>query len=190
MKSLKSPTVHNFPQKSRPLKPITVLFLQLVSLWVGNCFYNFITFKALAYLNSTDRILPLACSGRELMEKETIEFPWRFRGERSSCTRIISKALLLSCHSFLWLLHCAFHLLLFWNCSKYFIRVDSFITFQLFSVQAPFKWSFHSFLPWQCLAHFTQHCIKLRWVLNKQMWLAGAIGHDAPTPLIELILLN
>lgn len=93
MKSLKSPTVHNFPQKFRPLKPITVLFLQSVSLWVGNCFYNFITFKALAYLDSTDRILPLACSGRELMEKETIELPWRFHGERSSCTRIILKAL-------------------------------------------------------------------------------------------------
>lgn len=144
MKSLKSPTVHNFPQKSRPLKPITVLFLQSVSLWVGNCFYNFITFKALAYLNSTDRILPLACSGRELMEKETIELPWRFHGERSSCTHIILKTLVLSPHSFVRLLHCAFHLFLFWNCSKCFSRVDSFITSQLVSVKATLKWSFPS----------------------------------------------
>lgn len=57
--SLSWPPVHNFPLKSRPLKPITVLFLQSVSLWAGNCFYNFITFKAFAYLDRTDRILPL-----------------------------------------------------------------------------------------------------------------------------------
>lgn len=113
MKSLKSPTVHNFPLKSRPLKPITVLFLQSVSLWVGNCFYNFITFKALAYLDSTDRILPLACSGCKLMEKETIELPRRFHWERSSCTPIISKTLVLSFHSFAPPLNCAFHLLLY-----------------------------------------------------------------------------
>lgn len=113
MKSLKSPTVHNFPQKPRPLKPITVLFLQSVSLWVSNCFYNFITFKALAYLDSTDRILPLACSGPELMERETIELPWRFQGERSSCTPIILQTLVLSSHSFVRLLHCAFHLFSF-----------------------------------------------------------------------------
>lgn len=130
--------VHNFLQKSRPLKPITVLFLQSVSLWVGNCFYNFITFKALTYLDSTDRILPLACSCRKFMEQETIELPWRFHGERSSYTRIILKALVLSSHSFMRLLHCAFHLFSFWNCSKYFSRVDSFITFQLVSVKAPF----------------------------------------------------
>lgn len=142
MKSLKSPTVHNFPQKFKPLKPITVLFLQSVSLWVGNCFYNFITFKALVYLDSTDRILPLACSGRELMEKETIELPWRFHGERSSCIHIIWKALLLSSRSFM--LHGAFHLFLFSNCSKYFNKVDSFITFRLVFVKATLKWPFPS----------------------------------------------
>lgn len=101
--SLKSPTVHNFPQKSRPLKPITVLFLQSVSLWVGNCFYNFITFKALAYLDSTDRILPLACSGRELMEKETIELPWRFHG-RGAVALTLSRRRCFSVLPF-WLLH-------------------------------------------------------------------------------------
>ena len=138
VKSLKSTTVHNFPQKSRPLKPITVLFLQSVSLWVGNCFYNFITFKALAYLDSTDRILPLACSCHEFMEQETIELPRRFHGERSSYTHIILKALALSSHSSMWLLHCAFHLFSFWNCSKYFNRVDSFIAFQLVSVKTAF----------------------------------------------------
>lgn len=151
MKSLKSPRVHNFPLKSRPLKPITVLFLQSVSLQVRNCFYNFITFKALAYLDSTDRILPLACSGRELIEKETIELPWRFHRERSSCTHISLKALVLTSHSFIWLLHCAFHLFLFWNCSKYFSTVNSFITSLLVSGKATLMWSFrlHSILPWQ-----------------------------------------
>lgn len=145
MKSLKSPTVHNFPQKSRPLKPITVLFLQSVSLWVGNCFYSFITFKALAYLDGADRILPLACSGCELMEKETIELPWRFHGERSSCTHIISKTLVLSSHSFVWLLHRAFPFLFSfffpWHRSKCFSRVDGFIVFQRSSVEATLRWS-------------------------------------------------
>lgn len=95
------------------LKPITVLFLQSVSLWVGNCFYNFITFKARVYLGRTDRILPRACSGSELMGEETIELPWIFHRERRSCSRIISKELLLSSYSFLWLLHVAFHLFFF-----------------------------------------------------------------------------
>lgn len=64
------------------LKPITVSFLQSDSRAVGNCLYSFITFKAHTYLNNTDRILPLVCSGLEMMERETIELPRRFhRGE-------------------------------------------------------------------------------------------------------------
>lgn len=140
MKSLKSPTVHNFPQKSRPLKPITVLFLQSVSLWVGNCFYSFITFKALAYLDGADRILPLACSGCELMEKETIELPWRFHGERSSCTHIISKTLVLSSHSFVRLLHRAFP----FSFLFFFFSLTSLQMFQqswwLYCIPEKFSW--------------------------------------------------
>lgn len=105
MKSLKSPRVHCFPYESRPLKPITVLFLQLDFPWVSNCSSSFITFKALAYLDSEDRILLLSCSGWEVMEKETIELPSGFH-ERSCCTPIILKALLLCPHSCMWLLHC------------------------------------------------------------------------------------
>lgn len=99
MKSLKI-SVHHFPQRSRPLKPITVLFLPSVSLQVGNCFYNFITFKAVTYLESTDRILPLTYSARELMEKEAIELPWRFNGEWSCRAPIILKTLELSTRRF------------------------------------------------------------------------------------------
>lgn len=161
MKSLKSPTVHNFPQKSRPLKPITILFLQLVSLWVGNCFHNFITFKALAYLNSTDRILPLACSGHELMEKETIELPWRFQRERSSCTRIISKALLLSSHFFVGVALCISFVFIL-KLLQIFQQSQQLQIIPVIFCSVPFQVVFHLFLPWQCLAHFTQHCIKLR----------------------------
>lgn len=72
------------------LKPITVLFLQSDSLEVGNCFYSFITFKARTYLNRTDRILLLVCSGLELMGKETIELPRRFHREGGAVAPTLS----------------------------------------------------------------------------------------------------
>lgn len=53
------------------------MFLESERLWAGNCFSYVITFSALTYRDATDRILALASSAHEWMEKETIELPWR-----------------------------------------------------------------------------------------------------------------
>lgn len=127
---------------------------------------------------------PLPALAANWWKRKRLNYPGDFVGERSSCSHITLKASLLTFHSFVWLLLCAFHLFLFWNCSKHFCTVNSLITSLLASGKATLKWSLrlHSFLPWQRLLHIMQHFINLHWALNKQMWLAGAIGHDAPAP--------
>lgn len=107
------------------MKQITLLFLQSVPLWFGNCFYNFITFKAPAYLTTTDRILPCACSGRKLMEKEWIELTWRFLQRKWAAVLIFSFCLEGICTPFLIvsLAHCIVLLCMILNLHSLFKTV-------------------------------------------------------------------